>query len=70
MDHLRIEITPEKTKFDFGGNLIRIAEAIARLAKFQPEFAVALNVFMLDLEDDLKSEIIGDELIDMIKKDE
>ena len=67
MDHLRIEVTPEKVKNDFGGDLTRVARALARVGIQNEEFALALNLAVTGMNEELKAEQLRDEMIGFIK---
>lgn len=67
MDHLRIEVTPENVKYDFGGDLTRVARALARVGLQNEEFALALNLAVTGMNEELKAEQLRDEMIWFIK---
>lgn len=67
MDHLKIEVTPEKVKYDFGGYLTRVARALARVGLQNEEFALALNIAVTGMNEELEAQRLCDEMIGFIK---
>ena len=66
MDHLKIEVTPEKVMYDFGGDLTRVARALAKVGLVNEEFAIALNLAVTGMNEELKAERLRDEMIGFI----
>jgi hypothetical protein len=64
--HLKIEIDGERGSVTYEGDTLKLAKAIIKIAKEDDEFAVALNVGMMLLRDNMKAIEVKKQLISFI----
>ena len=63
---LEIKIYDERECFTYGGDLHKIARAIARIGLKNDEFALALNLAIAGMNEELEAKRLRDEMIGFI----
>lgn len=69
MTMLQIKIRDYKTTVTYGGDVAAIAREIGRIAFENEEFALALNLAMIPVNEELTAIRLRDEMIGIINND-
>jgi len=67
MEFLQIKVNDRKATIVLGGDMAAIAREIGHLALENEEFAIALNLAMIPVNEQLTAIRLRDEMIGMIK---
>ena len=67
MDILQIKVNDRKASIVVGGNMRHIAREIGHLALENEEFAIALNMAMIPVNEQIDAIRMRDELIGMVE---
>ena len=63
---LEIRISDTHEHFTIGGNVTKLARAISKLALHNEEFALALNLAVIGMNEELQAERLRDEMIGFV----
>ena len=66
MTVLEIRITDNHEHFTIGGDIIKLARAISKLGLHNEEFALALNLAVIGMNEELEAIRLRDEMIGII----
>ena len=65
--HLEITVDESgRVKLTYSGDQSKLARAVIKLAKHEEEFAIALNIGTIFLQDDLEAIRLRDEMVGII----
>jgi sulfur carrier protein ThiS len=67
---LQIKITGDTQSISWGGDMAKVARAVARIGLKNDEFAVALNLAVTGMNEELEAERLRDEMIGFIISNE